>query len=314
MPEKLLLAVLLAASMAGFCWRVVPILRRILATKTDADFSLRPLSPRVRELVWEVLLQAKVIRQRPLPGLAHAFVFWGFCAFALVTLNHLAIGFGAGILSRDSFYFPVAAVFAVLVMLAVVGWYLINSNSSRERAASAPPPSPSAAAPAPSPAPTEPARAPQTEAAAPATAAATPSSAPESVAPPTPAPPAPEHTVPERPAATTTKATVTALTAEVCSSLTRTGAWSCAPASGAQAPGVMYFYTRVASPRDTTIEHRWYRGDTLVQRVPLRIRANPSGFRTYSQNRISAERTGTWKVELRTQDGQLLDEKTFAIR
>jgi len=100
----------------------------------------------------------------------------------------------------------------------------------------------------------------------------------------------------------------------VCSSLTRTGAWSCAPASGAQAPGVMYFYTRVASPRDTTIEHRWYRGDTLVQRVPLRIRANPSGFRTYSQNRISAERTGTWKVELRTQDGQLLDEKTFAIR
>jgi hypothetical protein len=104
------------------------------------------------------------------------------------------------------------------------------------------------------------------------------------------------------------------LTAEVCSSLTRTGAWSCAPAGAAQAPGVMYFYTRVASPRDTTIEHRWYRGDTLVQRVPLRIRANPSGFRTYSQNRISADRTGTWKVELRTQDGQLIDEKTFAIR
>ena len=124
MPEKLLLAVLLAASMAGFCWRVVPILRRILAAKTDADFSLRPLSPRVRELVWEVLLQAKVIRQRPLPGLAHAFVFWGFCAFALVTLNHLAIGFGAGILSRDSFYFPVAAVFAVLVTISIAGLFI----------------------------------------------------------------------------------------------------------------------------------------------------------------------------------------------
>ena len=124
MPEKLLLAVLLAASMAGFCWRVVPILRRILAAKTDADFSLRPLSPRVRELVWEVLLQGKVIRQRPLPGLAHAFVFWGFCAFALVTLNHLAIGFGAGILSRDSFYFPVAAVFAVLVTISIAGLFI----------------------------------------------------------------------------------------------------------------------------------------------------------------------------------------------
>jgi hypothetical protein len=104
------------------------------------------------------------------------------------------------------------------------------------------------------------------------------------------------------------------LRAEVCRSLTRTGAWTCAPATGAQDPGVMYFYTRVASPRDTTIEHRWYRDERLVQRVPLRIRANPSGFRTYSQTRISADRAGKWKVELRSQDGELLDEKTFAIQ
>jgi hypothetical protein len=205
-----------------------------------------------------------------------------------------------------------AAVLALLAALLAAGWYLIDSNS-RERAASAPPPSASATpTPSPTEAPAEPTPAPQPEPAAPAPA--TPSSAPESVAPPTPAPATRAPAVPERPAATTTKATVTALTAEVCSSLTRTGAWTCAPATNAQAPGVMYFYTRVASPRDTTIEHRWYRGDTLVQRVPLRIRANPSGFRTYSQNRISADRTGTWKVELRTEDGQLIDEKTFAIR
>ena len=74
------------------------------------------------------------------------------------------------------------------------------------------------------------------------------------------------------------------------------------------------FNTRVASPRDTTIEHRWYRDDRRChQRVPLRIRANPSGFRTYSQTRISADRAGKWKVELRSQEGQLLDEKTFAV-
>jgi hypothetical protein len=102
------------------------------------------------------------------------------------------------------------------------------------------------------------------------------------------------------------------MTAEVCRSLTRTGAWTCAPATGTQDPGLMYFYTRVASPRDTTIEHRWYRDDRLEQRVPLRIRANPSGFRTYSQTRIS--RPGKWKVEVRSQDGQLLDEKTFAVQ
>jgi Fe-S oxidoreductase len=80
---------------------------------------------RIREFVWEVLLQAKVIRERPLPGLAHAFVFWGFLAFALVTLNHFASGFGVRLLSEDglfgSFYFLVASLFAVTVVVSMVG-------------------------------------------------------------------------------------------------------------------------------------------------------------------------------------------------
>ena len=80
---------------------------RIRAAKPDADFSLRPVGPRVRELLWEVMLQAKVIRQRPLPGLAHAFVFWGFCAFALVTVNHVAIGFGTAISDPRRILFPI---------------------------------------------------------------------------------------------------------------------------------------------------------------------------------------------------------------
>jgi hypothetical protein len=77
---------------------------------------------------------------------------------------------------------------------------------------------------------------------------------------------------------------------------------------------MIYYYTRVASGGDTTIEHRWYRDDRLLQSVPLRIRANPSGFRTYSRTSITADRTGKWKVELRTQDGQVLDEKTFVVQ
>jgi Protein of unknown function (DUF2914)/Tetratricopeptide repeat len=211
----------------------------------------------------------------------------------------------------------IAAVLAVLVLLLVGGWYWFGLKPSRERTASAPPPSttgappPATAAPPPAPSalPAEPAPKPQP--AAPETAAAAPTPVPEPVAPPRSV--APEPVAPERPAATTAKSSTTVLTAEVCRTLTRTGAWTCAPATGAQDPGVMYFYTRVASPRDTTIEHRWYRDDRLYQRVPLRIRANPSGFRTYSQTRISADRAGKWKVELRSQDGQLLDEKTFAV-
>ena len=113
MFEKLLLAALLVASLAGFLVRFLPILRKIRAAKPDADFSLHPIGKRVRDFVWEVMLQAKVIRERPLPGIAHALVFWGFCAFAIITLNHIAIGFGASFLQPRSFYFTLAAVFAV---------------------------------------------------------------------------------------------------------------------------------------------------------------------------------------------------------
>ena len=52
------------------------------------------------DFIWEVLLQGKVISQRPLPGIAHALVFWGFCVFALVTINHFADGVKLGFFDR----------------------------------------------------------------------------------------------------------------------------------------------------------------------------------------------------------------------
>ena len=115
--EKLLLVALILAS-AGLFWRRFgPILKRILNSKKDPNFRLSPVAKRVWDFFWEVLCQAKVIRERPLPGLAHAFVFWGFCAFALVTLNHLATGFGVGFLDPQGligrFYFYLAAAFAI---------------------------------------------------------------------------------------------------------------------------------------------------------------------------------------------------------
>jgi Fe-S oxidoreductase len=126
--EELIFALLLAASIWGFWRRFGVVVRRILRAKPDADFHLRPISKRVRDFVWEVLLQAKVIRQRLLPGLAHAFVFWGFCGFALVTLNHVAAGFGVAFLSREGgfgrVYFGLAGVFAVLVAVSISGLFI----------------------------------------------------------------------------------------------------------------------------------------------------------------------------------------------
>jgi Fe-S oxidoreductase len=126
--ESGLLVLCILASAALFFWRFAPILRNILRSKKDRDFSLSPIGRRVWDFFWEVLCQGKVIRQRPLPGLAHAFVFWGFLAFALVSLNHLANGVGLGFLPPASivgnFYFLFAAAWALLVAVSIAGLFI----------------------------------------------------------------------------------------------------------------------------------------------------------------------------------------------
>jgi Fe-S oxidoreductase len=123
LPEKIILAILLVLSLAGFWYRFRRVLQVIAAAKPDSGFQLGNLAPRVRDFVWEVLLQGKVIQQRPAAGLAHAFVFWGFCAFALITVNHVATGFGLPFLSRTGglgrFYFGFVAVFAAAVAISI---------------------------------------------------------------------------------------------------------------------------------------------------------------------------------------------------
>jgi len=126
--ERLLFAALAVASACAFWLRFGVVLDKILKSKKDASFHLFPIGKRVRDFVWEVLFQAKVIRQRPAAGLAHAFVFWAFCAFVLVTLNHCAgaLGFGfldpAGTIGR--FYFWFAAVFALACAGGILGLFV----------------------------------------------------------------------------------------------------------------------------------------------------------------------------------------------
>ncbi len=126
--EKLLLIALTAASAVLFWRRFGAVLRTILAAKKDPAFSLSPLGPRIRDFILEVGLQSKVIRQRPLPGLAHAAVFWGFCAFALVTVNHFASALGLAFLSPDGFfgrfYFWFAALFALACAIGILGLFV----------------------------------------------------------------------------------------------------------------------------------------------------------------------------------------------
>lgn len=123
--RSVLLAVLIAVSLWLFWRRFGRVVQRIRRARRDPDFKLGPVSRRLWLFFWEVLCQAKVIRERPLPGVAHAFVFWGFCAFALVTLNHIATGFGAPFLRRGNFfgnfYFWFAFVFAAFCAVSIAG-------------------------------------------------------------------------------------------------------------------------------------------------------------------------------------------------
>ena len=121
--EKILLALLMAASAGGFWYRFRRVANIIAAAKPDPEFRIGSLAPRLRTFVWEVLCQGKVIEQRPVAGAAHALVFWGFLAFGLITLNHFALGFGFPFLSPDSAignaYFGLAAIFAVAVAASI---------------------------------------------------------------------------------------------------------------------------------------------------------------------------------------------------
>ncbi len=126
--EIALLLAAVALSAGLFFRRLLPILRNILNSKQDEDFSLHPLGRRAWLFFWEVLCQAKVIEQRPAPGIAHAFVFWGFLAFALVSTNHFFIGVRLGFLPPQSwigrFYFLFAGAWAALVAVSIAGLFI----------------------------------------------------------------------------------------------------------------------------------------------------------------------------------------------
>lgn len=126
--SKLLLASLIILSLGGFTWRFLPILNRIRHSRPEPGFTLRNWPHRLWQFFLEVLLQTKVIAQRPLPGLAHALVFWGFLAFGLVTLDHFGRGFGLTLLSPESafsrFYFALAALFAIGTAAGIAGLFV----------------------------------------------------------------------------------------------------------------------------------------------------------------------------------------------
>ena len=132
---------------------------------------------------------------------------------------------------------------------------------------------------------------------------------------PEPRKPAPDRSSPPASAnAPRAAAPISLGTVQLCKTFsTRGERWTCDLADDPAARGRIVLFTRVKSPRNTTVVHRWYQGDALRQSVRLGTRASVTdGYRTYSQLTISSP--GNWRVEVRSEDGDLLFEKSFAVR
>ena len=76
--ERAVLLLLIAASLGIFWLRFRRVSEALRRARPTPDFEFSPIAPQILQFLWEVAAQGKVIWQRPLPGLAHAFVFWGF--------------------------------------------------------------------------------------------------------------------------------------------------------------------------------------------------------------------------------------------
>ncbi|MDP6578022.1 MAG: heterodisulfide reductase-related iron-sulfur binding cluster [Candidatus Marinimicrobia bacterium] len=117
--EKIVISVLSLATLSSFGYEVWKRLSIVL--KGLGGFPLDRFAERLWRAFREVLIHERVIRDRLWPGLMHAFVFWGFIAFGIVTLDHFAIGFNRPLLSevaRHSYSFMVIPV-ALFVLIGI---------------------------------------------------------------------------------------------------------------------------------------------------------------------------------------------------
>ncbi|BBN80090.1 hypothetical protein PA25_00750 [Pseudoalteromonas sp. A25] len=73
----------------------------------------------------------------------------------------------------------------------------------------------------------------------------------------------------------------------------------------------LFFFTEINNLQGQTVQHLWFHQDQLMAEIPLTISA--VRFRTYSSKNIMPSQTGPWRVEVVTEEGQLLAQKSFRI-
>ncbi len=119
--EALLLWLLVVVFAGVFGAQVASRLR--LIANAPNTFNTDEPGARLRRFLLDVVAQRRTIRERPLAGTAHAFVFWGFIAFGLYTAVEFLKGLGVVDLTHDGWFHAYRLVltpFAVAVLSGIV--------------------------------------------------------------------------------------------------------------------------------------------------------------------------------------------------
>jgi Fe-S oxidoreductase len=113
--------VLFVAFVGAFAAQVAARVR--LIADAPGAFALDDIGDRVRRFLVDVVFQVRTIRERPVVGLAHAFVFWGFVAFAGYTTVEFLRGLGIVDLTDTRWFFAYRVVlvpFATAVLAGIL--------------------------------------------------------------------------------------------------------------------------------------------------------------------------------------------------
>ncbi len=119
--EILFLSILMILCISSFSWEIIKRFQIIL--KGEGSLPFDKSIPRIRRVISEFFFQSKVLKQRFIPGLMHAFVFWGFMAFALITIDHFLRGFNTELFT-DKIRYYYSLIFglpwSILVLIGIL--------------------------------------------------------------------------------------------------------------------------------------------------------------------------------------------------
>src|SRR6186997_1744085 len=96
-----------------------------LIARAPGGFDTSDLGSRVATFVSEIVFQSRTIKARPVVGLAHLGVFWGFCAFAGYTTVEALRGLGIADLTGTAAFHAYKMALVPFSVAALVGIVLL---------------------------------------------------------------------------------------------------------------------------------------------------------------------------------------------